>query len=73
MGLCIMLIINRRTFTFGLGSIALRMTSMCAAQPFAVGRGWSFTPSIGVVFAEEDDPRLPLVGEAVAFWNKVFS
>jgi Dual-action HEIGH metallo-peptidase len=73
MGLCIMLFMNRRTFTFGLGSIALRMTSMCAAQPFALGRGWSFTPSIGVLFAEEDDPRLPLVSEAVAFWNNVFS
>jgi hypothetical protein len=73
MGLFIILIMNRRSFTFALGSIALRMTSMCAAQPLPLRRGWSFTPSIGVLYSEEDDPRLPLVGEAAAFWNKVFS
>jgi hypothetical protein len=30
-------------------------------------------PSITVLFTEEGDPRLPLVGDAVAFWNNIFS
>jgi len=40
---------------------------------FAPRRGWSFVPSVAVLSMEQDDPRLPLVGDAVAFWNKVFS
>jgi hypothetical protein len=36
-------------------------------------RGWDFVPSITVLFTEEADPRLPLVGDATAFWNNAFS
>jgi hypothetical protein len=36
-------------------------------------RGWSFVPSITVLSTEPGDPRLPLVSDAVAFWNKAFS
>ena len=66
---------NRRTFTLRLGSIALGMPSLCMAQPGPrpLPRGWSFVPSITVLFTEEGDPRLPLVGDAAAFWNDVFS
>ena len=30
-------------------------------------------PSITVLFREDDDPRLPLVRDAAAFWNNAFS
>lgn len=32
---------------------------------------WEVTPAI-VVAARDDDPRIPLVAEAVAFWNRTF-
>jgi len=35
-------------------------------------QGWNLVPSIVVVSAE-GDPRLPLVGDAVAFWNNKLS
>jgi len=71
-------IMNRRTVTFGLGSIALGMPSLCIAQPavqrsLALPRGWNFVPSISVLFTEEGDPRVALAGDAAAFWNNVFS
>ena len=69
---------NRRMLTFGLASTALGAASLCIAQPgvrrlFALRRGWSFVPSVTVLSTEQDDPRLPLVGDAVAFWNKVLA
>ena len=71
-------IMNRRTVTFGLGSIALGMPSLCIAQPavqrsLALPRGWNFAPSISVLLTEEGDPRVALVADAAAFWNNVFS
>ena len=62
--------------TLGLGSIALGMSSSCVAQsdpqrPIAFPWGWNLVPSIAVV-SIEGDPRLPLVGDAVAFWNSTF-
>ncbi len=35
--------------------------------------GWSHSPSIVVVAAAPGDPRAPLVGDAVRFWNGVFA
>jgi hypothetical protein len=35
--------------------------------------GWSHNPSIVVVAADPGDPRIPLVGGAVRFWNGVFA
>jgi len=71
-------IMNRRTVTFSLGSIALGMPSLCIAQPavqrsLALPRGWNFAPSISVLLTEEGDPRVALVADAAAFWNNVFS
>jgi hypothetical protein len=68
---------NRRTVTFGLGSIALGLPSLCIAQPdiqrsLAPPRLWNFVPSITVLFTEKGDPRIALVADAVAFWNNVF-
>src|SRR5262245_52446044 len=71
-------IMNRRTVTFGLGSIALGMPSVCIAQSgvqrsLALPRGWNLVPSITVLFTEQGDPRVGLVADAAAFWNNVFS
>jgi hypothetical protein len=71
-------IMDRRTFTFGLGIIGLGMPTLGIAQPdirgpLALPQGWNFVPSITVLFTEEGDPRLRLVSEAAAFWNNVFS
>src|SRR5262249_32379654 len=72
-----MITMNRRALTLGLGSIAVGLPSLCIAQPDVrrplVPRGWRFPPSITLLFEEESDPRVPLVGGAVAFWNNVFS
>jgi hypothetical protein len=38
-----------------------------------VTRGWNIVPSITVLFRDDGDPRLPLVGDAAAFWNNAFS
>src|ERR1700675_2976366 len=42
------------------------------APSFEPHQGWKLVPSIVVVSAE-GDPRLPLVGDAVAFWNNTLS
>jgi putative ABC transport system substrate-binding protein len=42
------------------------------AQPNEPRQGWNLVPSIVVVSAK-GDPRLPLVGDAVAFWNSTLS
>jgi len=67
-------IMDRRTFTFGLGSIALGSPSLGVAQPY-IRRppGWNIVPTITVLFREDHDPRLPLVRDAAAFWNDIFS
>jgi len=41
--------------------------------PGARAAGWSHSPSIVVVAASPGDPRVPLVGDAVRFWNGVFA
>ena len=68
-------IMDRRTFTIGLGSLAVGVPSLGIAQPEMrlLPRGWNIVPSITVLFTEDGDPRLPLVGDAAAFWNNVFS
>ena len=67
-------IMDRRTFTFGLGSIALGSPSLGIAQSY-IRRppGWNIVPTITVLFREDHDPRLPLVRDAAAFWNNIFS
>jgi hypothetical protein len=61
--------INRRFVVYGLCCSALAVPSRCFAQQ---GGGWTVVPSIAVL-AGEGDPRLPLVRDAVQFWNRSFS
>jgi hypothetical protein len=66
---------DRRTFIFGLGGIALGVPSLGIAQPGMrpLPRGWTVVPSITVLFTDDGDPRLTLVGDAAAYWNDIFS
>jgi hypothetical protein len=57
---------KRRHFLLGL---VLSFPSVCRAQAQA---GWTKVPSI-LVLATESDARLPLVRDAVLFWNRVFA
>lgn len=57
---------KRRQFIVGL---ALSFPSVCYAQAQA---GWTKVPSV-LVLATESDARLPLVRDAVVFWNRVFA
>jgi hypothetical protein len=58
-------------FLFGLAPVP---PSMCYAQaPSATGaRAWTVIPTIVIVSAE-NDTRLPLVREAIDFWNRSFA
>ena len=44
-----------------------------SAQPIARGPFWSRIPTVIVVAATADDPRVPLVRDAVDFWNHTFA
>jgi hypothetical protein len=57
---------TRRHLILGL---ALSLPSVCLAQAPA---GWTKVPSV-VVLGLESDARLPLVRDAVDFWNRVFA
>jgi hypothetical protein len=64
---------RRRDFIMGLGGAAIAWARLAhAQQPALLRRGWKLVPSIAVVSAV-GDPRLPLVDDAVAFWNGTFS
>jgi hypothetical protein len=69
--------LNRRFRVYGLCG-ALVLPAWCFAQPARIApdvaerRGWTVAPSI-TVLADEGDPRLPLVRDAVEFWNSTFS
>jgi hypothetical protein len=43
-----------------------------SAQPLARGALWTRIPTVTVVAATAGDPRLPLVRDAVDFWNHTF-
>lgn len=67
---------TRRHFLFAwfLLGLAPVPPSMCYAQaPSATGaRAWTVIPTIVIVSAE-NDTRLPLVREAIDFWNRSFA
>jgi hypothetical protein len=44
-----------------------------SAQPITRGAFWTRIPTVTVVAATADDPRLPLVRDAVDFWNHTFA
>src|ERR1700730_1231891 len=58
---------KRRHFILGL---AVTLPSVCRAQ--AHTGAWAVVPTIVIVSAE-NDARLPLVHEAVDFWNRSFA
>src|SRR5262249_26155258 len=51
--------------------LAIPATWQSLGSAYAAIRAWNFPPSITIV-ADKDDPRIPLVGDAVAFWNSTF-
>jgi putative ABC transport system substrate-binding protein len=55
-----------------LATASVAIFAQSFVQPNDPRQGWNLVPSIVVVSAE-GDPRLPLVGEAMAFWNSTFS
>jgi len=62
--------LNRRQFILGL---VAALPSAGHAQPaYDGGRAWTNVPSI-VVLSAADDARLPLVRQAVEFWNRTFA
>ena len=69
-----------RVRTCGLiGAIVLALSLPVHAQnrhmqaPGARAAGWGHSPRIVVVVANPGDARVPLVGDAVRFWNGVFA
>jgi hypothetical protein len=56
-------------FVVGFSLTARTQSVVSAAAPY--GGPWKKHPAITVV-SRENDPRLPLVDEAVAFWNDQF-
>ena len=55
-----------------LAVIAAAACWFCRTAAIAVGTAWTQIPAITVV-GTADDPRLPLVRDAVAFWNRTFT
>jgi hypothetical protein len=55
-----------------LATASVAIFAQSFAQPNETRQGWNLVPSIVVVSAE-GDPRQPLVGDAVAFWNNTLS
>ena len=60
----------------GFSAAAAGDPSGAGARPFChlrYGRTWAKVPAIVVVSASANDARLPLVRDAVAFWNGTFA
>jgi putative ABC transport system substrate-binding protein len=55
-----------------LATASVAIFAQSFTQPNEPRQGWNLEPSIVVVSAE-GDPRLPLVGDAVTFWNSKLS
>ena len=49
------------------------MRSEASAQPISAGAFWTRVPAVTAVAVAANDPRLPLVRDAVDFWNRVFA
>jgi len=62
---------NRRQFILGL-AVALPSASHAQAPAYTGARAWTSVPSIAIL-SVGDDPRLPLVRDAVEFWNRSFA
>jgi hypothetical protein len=63
--------LNRRQFILSL-AFAVPTAAHAQAPPYTGSRAWTNVPSIAILSAE-GDPRLPLVRDAVAFWNRTFA
>ena len=62
--------LNRRRFLLGAATVCVARHSTLAAVAFFPA--WARVPAI-TVFGTANDPRVPLVHDAVAFWNKAFT
>src|SRR4051794_36043104 len=65
---------NRRRARTALGLIAAGIATACAVRVYAISgpMRWNRRPRITVVSATED-PRIPLVRDAVDFWNRTLA
>jgi hypothetical protein len=63
---------NRRHVMLILAVVAAAACWLCQTAALAVGMAWTQIPTIAVV-GTVDDSRLPLVRDAVAFWNRTFT
>ena len=62
---------NRRQFILGL-AVALPSAGHAQTPAYTGARAWTNVPSIAVL-SSADDARLPLVHQAVEFWNRSFA
>jgi matrixin len=63
--------LNRRQFILGLAA-ALPSAVHAQTPVYNAARAWTNVPSIAVL-SSADDPRVPLVLQAVEFWNRTFA
>lgn len=63
---------RRRAFLFGLGSAIVAGAAREIRAASAMGPAWRVVPAI-TVWSAPGDPRMPLVAEAAAFWNRTFA
>jgi len=64
--------INRRKAMFGLAGAVVAAYCRRPAAAFALGAAWTIVPTV-TVMGPADDPRLVLVHDAVAFWNRTLA
>src|SRR3954454_12594579 len=62
---------KRRDFALGLASLSF-LPAVCHAQLLSPRAAWTVVPTIAIV-STKNDARLPLVHEAVDFWNRSFA
>jgi hypothetical protein len=53
-----------------IAAVALLVLVLALLAHAQFGRGWQRNPAITIIHADENDPRLALVDEALAFWNR---
>jgi len=62
---------RRRAFLIGLGSTIIAGAARGIRAATALGPAWHVVPAI-TVWSAPQDPRLSLVDDAAAFWNRTF-
>jgi hypothetical protein len=62
--------LDRRCFLLGAATACIAHRPALAAVPFFPA--WTRVPAI-TIFGAADDPRVPMVHDAVAYWNRTFT